>query len=143
MHCRSTFKPSSYPGSFLLGRKDPGRRWSRDLLKQLGTSSANTTCCRQLVNRFVTTCLQTCNNLCVFTCVRGCVEASFPDRLFNRNMEISFHNLVCRVQDRCEKYTRIIPPVANYRHIFLFDFWYSSSIFNRLSFLMVYIYIYI
>jgi flagellar biosynthesis component FlhA len=37
-----------------------------NLLQQLGTSSANTTC-RQLVNRFVTTCLQTCNNLCVFT----------------------------------------------------------------------------
>ena len=36
-----------------------------NLLQQLGTSSANTTC-RQLVNRFVTTCLQTCNNLCVF-----------------------------------------------------------------------------
>jgi hypothetical protein len=35
---------------------------------KLGTSSANTTC-RQLVNRFVTTCLQTCYNLCVFTCV--------------------------------------------------------------------------
>jgi hypothetical protein len=34
----------------------------------LGTSSANTTC-RQLVNTFVTTCLQTCNNLCVFTCI--------------------------------------------------------------------------
>jgi hypothetical protein len=44
--------------------------WQLDpnLLQQLGTSSANTTC-RQLVNRFVTTCLQTCNNLCVFTCV--------------------------------------------------------------------------
>ena len=39
-----------------------------NLLQQLGTSSANTTC-RQLVNRFVTTCLQACNNLCVFTCV--------------------------------------------------------------------------
>ena len=39
-----------------------------NLLQQLGTSSANTTC-QQLVNRFVTTCLQTCNNLCVFTCV--------------------------------------------------------------------------
>jgi hypothetical protein len=38
------------------------------VLQQLGTSSANTTC-RQLVNRFVTTCLQTCNNWCVFTCV--------------------------------------------------------------------------
>jgi hypothetical protein len=25
--------PTSYPGSFLLGSKDPGRRWSRDLLK--------------------------------------------------------------------------------------------------------------
>ena len=24
---------ASYPGSFLLGEKDPGRRWSRDLLK--------------------------------------------------------------------------------------------------------------
>jgi hypothetical protein len=24
---------TSYPGSFLLWRKDPGRRWSRDLLK--------------------------------------------------------------------------------------------------------------
>jgi hypothetical protein len=24
---------TSYPGSFLLGSKDPGRRWSRDLLK--------------------------------------------------------------------------------------------------------------
>ena len=35
---------------------------------KLGTSSANTTCW-QLVNRFVTTCLQTCYNLCVFTCV--------------------------------------------------------------------------
>jgi hypothetical protein len=35
--------------------------------QQLVTISANTTC-RQLVNRFVTTCLQTCNNLCVFTC---------------------------------------------------------------------------
>ena len=33
-----------------------------NMLQQLGTSSANTTC-RQLVNRFVTTCLQTCNNL--------------------------------------------------------------------------------
>ena len=32
----------------------------------MGTSSANTTRW-QLVNRFVTTCLQTCNNLCVFT----------------------------------------------------------------------------
>ncbi len=32
----------------------------------MGTSSANTTCW-QLVNRFVTTCLQACNNLCVFT----------------------------------------------------------------------------
>jgi hypothetical protein len=30
-----------------------------------GTSSAKTTCC-QLVNRFVTTCLQTCNNLLRF-----------------------------------------------------------------------------
>jgi hypothetical protein len=39
-----------------------------NLLQQLETSSANTTC-RQLVNRFVTTCFQTCNNLCVFTCV--------------------------------------------------------------------------
>jgi hypothetical protein len=39
-----------------------------NLLHQLGTSSANTTC-RQLVNRFVTTCLQTGNNLCVFMCV--------------------------------------------------------------------------
>jgi hypothetical protein len=39
-----------------------------NLLQQLGTSSAKTTCW-QLVNRFVTTCLQTCNNLCVFTCV--------------------------------------------------------------------------
>jgi hypothetical protein len=37
-----------------------------NLLQQLGTSSANTIC-RQLVNRFVTTCLQTCNNLCVLT----------------------------------------------------------------------------
>jgi hypothetical protein len=36
---------------------------------KLGTSSANTTCW-QLVNRFVTTCLQTCNNLCVFTCAQ-------------------------------------------------------------------------
>jgi hypothetical protein len=33
-----------------------------NLLQQLGTSSANTTC-RQLVNRFVITCLQTCNSL--------------------------------------------------------------------------------
>ena len=33
---------------------------------KLGTSRANTTCW-QLVNRFVTICLQTCNNLCVFT----------------------------------------------------------------------------
>jgi hypothetical protein len=33
---------------------------------KLGTSSANTTCW-QLVNRFVTTCLQTCYKLCVFT----------------------------------------------------------------------------
>jgi hypothetical protein len=39
-----------------------------NLLQQLGTSSANTTC-RQLLNRFVTPCLQTCNNLCVVTCV--------------------------------------------------------------------------
>jgi hypothetical protein len=39
------------------------------LFQQLGTSSAKTTCW-QLVNRFVTTCLQTCNNLCVFTCHR-------------------------------------------------------------------------
>ena len=37
-------------------------------LLQLRTSSANTTC-QQLVDRFITTCLQTCNNLCVFTCV--------------------------------------------------------------------------
>ena len=44
-----------------------------NLLQQLGTSSANTTC-RQLVNRFVTTCLQTCNNLCVFTCVEQVVN---------------------------------------------------------------------
>jgi hypothetical protein len=49
-----------------------------NLLQQLGTSSVNTTC-RQLVNRFVTTCLQTCNNLClleiagrvVLECVAG------------------------------------------------------------------------
>jgi hypothetical protein len=41
-----------------------------NLLLQLGTSSANTTC-RQLVNRLVTTCLWTCNNFCVFTCVLG------------------------------------------------------------------------
>ena len=27
------YHSTSYPGSFLLGRKDPGRRWSRDLLK--------------------------------------------------------------------------------------------------------------
>jgi hypothetical protein len=27
------FSATSYPGSFLLGSKDPGRRWSRDLLK--------------------------------------------------------------------------------------------------------------
>jgi hypothetical protein len=33
---------------------------------KLATSSANTTCW-QLVNRFVTTCLQTCYKLCVFT----------------------------------------------------------------------------
>jgi hypothetical protein len=40
-----------------------------NLLQQLGTSSANTTC-HQLVNRFVTTCLQICSNLCFFyTCV--------------------------------------------------------------------------
>ena len=44
------------------------QQFAPNLLQQLGTSSANTTC-RQLVNRFVTTCLQTCNNLCVFTCV--------------------------------------------------------------------------
>jgi hypothetical protein len=43
-----------------------------NLLQQLGTSSANTTC-RQLVNRFVTTCFQTCNNLCVNLCVFTCV----------------------------------------------------------------------
>jgi hypothetical protein len=36
---------------------------------------ANTTC-RQLVNRFVTTCLQTCNNLCVFTRVGTRVKIS-------------------------------------------------------------------
>ena len=42
--------------------------WFPNLLQQLGTSSANTTC-RQLVKRFVTTCLQTCNNLYLFTCV--------------------------------------------------------------------------
>jgi hypothetical protein len=41
-----------------------------NLLQQLGTSSANTTC-RQLVNIFVTTCTQICDNLCVFTCVGG------------------------------------------------------------------------
>jgi hypothetical protein len=40
----------------------------QNLSQQLGTSSANTTCW-QLVNRFVTTCLQTCNNLCIFTSV--------------------------------------------------------------------------
>ena len=30
------------------------------------------TTCEQLVNRFVTTCLQTCDNLCVFTRVCAC-----------------------------------------------------------------------
>jgi hypothetical protein len=47
-----------------------------NLLQQLGTSSAKTAC-RQLVNRFVTTCLQTCNNLCVFTCVTITISHSF------------------------------------------------------------------
>ena len=47
-----------------------------NLLQQLGTSSAKTTC-RQLVNRFVTTCLQTCDNLCVCTYVQdlSCIYA--------------------------------------------------------------------
>jgi hypothetical protein len=30
---RARLPATSYPGSFLLGSKDPGRRWSRDLLK--------------------------------------------------------------------------------------------------------------
>jgi hypothetical protein len=55
---------------------------------KLGTSSANTTCW-QLVNRFVTTCLQTCYNLCIFTCVEhpwhgytllGCSASSSTSR---------------------------------------------------------------
>jgi hypothetical protein len=48
-----------------------------NLLQQLGTSSAKTTCW-QLVNRFVTTCLQTCNNLRVFTCVAGPADMNSP-----------------------------------------------------------------
>jgi hypothetical protein len=62
-------------------------------LQLLGTSSANTTC-RQLVNRFVTTCLQTCNNLCVLTCVRSkrfqfCIEVHFMTP-YNKNRYLLF-----------------------------------------------------
>ena len=46
----------------------PWRRHWLQVLQQLETSGAKTTC-QQLVNTFVTTCLQICNNLCVFTCV--------------------------------------------------------------------------
>jgi hypothetical protein len=40
-----------------------------NLLQQLGTSNANTTCRQLAGNRFVTACLQTCDNLYVFMCV--------------------------------------------------------------------------
>jgi hypothetical protein len=41
---------------------------------KLVTTTGNKQCehsSRQLVNRFVTTCLQTCNNLCFFTCYKS------------------------------------------------------------------------
>jgi hypothetical protein len=52
-----------------------------NLLQQLGTSSANTTCW-QLVNRFVRTCLQTCNNLCVFNYV--CTHIKISQLIVNK-----------------------------------------------------------
>jgi hypothetical protein len=55
-----------------------------NLLQQLGISSAKTTCW-QLVNRFVTTCLQTCNNLCVFTCVPQHVPRASDFQIRNAN----------------------------------------------------------
>jgi hypothetical protein len=54
------------------------------MLQQLGTSSANTTY-RQLVNKFVTTCLQTCNNdLCGFTLVWQVVFAMLAPSCCNK-----------------------------------------------------------
>ena len=59
---------------------------------KLGASRANTACW-QLVNRFVTICLQTCNNLCVFTRVydSACTKNN-REKLWNRSDKIKAEN---------------------------------------------------
>jgi hypothetical protein len=71
-----------------------------NLLQQLGTSSAKTTC-RQLVNRFVTTCLQTCNNLCVFTCVLAVHAHAIIKCMTDFIHNISHSLIVKRLRPHC------------------------------------------